>query len=414
MLCCIFAFSACSGGETETSVSSDESTVETDENGNEIVPEPPTKVGFVYNGLIENGGTITLFEAARSQIEKALGLETCYIEGVLVNDYVEAVDLLVADGCNVIVSGSCKFANITTKSAQSHSKVKYISFGGTGTAANVAVFQGELYQTANICGLVAAYNSKSNILGILCDPNAYAPYTVIEAYVLGAKEITGALTNVKLNWAFSDQREYVEKAIDDLAEQGCDVIMCYTESVYAVEYCEKKGIKVIGNLSNIPEIAPEMYLTGFFYNLNTYIIDMVRSVNSDTFSPTTHVGGIAEGTARLVELNSKLCFSGTEDISQTLYDFVKTGQSVIFMGEVKDNAGRVRIEKGYALTHTQSMSIDWVDQTVSVILDFTQPVSEPTSSDFEIKGKNPELAAATVAATEEAPIDAESTASTEA
>lgn len=407
MLCCVFAFTACSGGETESETSTDVSTVETDENGNEIVPKPPTKVGFVYNGMVDEGGTVELFEAARSQIEKALGLETCYIEGVLVNDFAEAVDVLVEDGCNVIVTGSSKFANITSKSAQSHSDVKYVSFGGTSAGGNVSCFQGELFQTANVCGLIAAYNSESNILGILCDPNAYAPYTVIDAYILGAKEITGALTKVKLNWAYSDQQEYIEKAIDDLAEQGCDIIMCYTESEYAVKYCEEKGIKVIGNLCNMPDVAPKMYLTGFFYNLNTYIIDMVRSVANDTFNATTHIGGIAEGTARLIEPNPALCFSGTKDVSDTLYEFVKQGQSVIFMGEVKDNSNTVRIEKGRALTHTQSMAIDWVDQTVSVILDFTEPVVEPVSSDFIIKGKNPDLVAATTAAVEgEAPVDA--------
>ncbi len=409
LLSCIFAFTACDGGEQQTEDTSDTSvTCATDEDGNEIPPPAPTKVGFVYNGLVENGGTINEFEAAREQIEKALGVETCYIESVLVSDFAEAADILIADGCNVIVAASTKYSNVVKKTSQSNADVDFISFGGDSALSNLASFQSKLYQTANVCGLVAAYNSDSNVLGILCDPNCYMAYTIIDAYALGAKEITGAATDIRLNWAFSDQQKHIEEAIDDLVSQGCDVIMCYTETDFAVEYCEELGVKVIGNSYNMPELAPENCLSGFFLNLNTYLVDTVRSIKNDLFTGSVYEGGISEGAVRLVDINTARCYEGTKEVADTLLGYVKSGSSVIFMGEIKDNNNTVKVEKGQSLKHSQCVTIQWLDSAVRRIIDFTEPVLEPVTPDFDIKGKNPmfaqtETASAETQAPEEAP-----------
>ena len=52
-----------------------------------------------------------MFEKSRKDIETALGLETCYVDGVAVSQFENAVKALKNEGCSIIVSASHVFAN---------------------------------------------------------------------------------------------------------------------------------------------------------------------------------------------------------------------------------------------------------------------------------------------------------------
>lgn len=371
-----------------TAVTDENGTPVTDEEGNMIAVEPEEeivyKVGFIYNGLVEDGSTSAIFENSRDQLEKVLGVETCYLENILVSQIPTAVRTLQDDGCNIIVSASSCFANSIEKEANGSSDTYYISFGGENSGSNISCFGGELYQTANVCGIAAAYNTETNILGIVADPSAYNVFGIVNAYTLGAKEIWGTQTDVRLNWVWSDNEAKIEEAIDNLVSQGSDIIMCYTENDYAAEYCEQIGVKVIANSCNLPEIAPNQYLTGFFFNSSTFIVDTVRSIIAENFVSTVHSGGIAAGTARLVDF-SENCKTGTDTISSKLYDYIKTGKAHAFTGEIKNRDYTVMVEKGQQMNFNSIRKIDWLVLGITTASDFTTVIQEPVPGDLVIK-----------------------------
>lgn len=391
------SFSACNNESEETeetddpavtAVTDEEGNPVTDENGNMIPAEPVEekvyKVGFIYNSEVNDGSTNAIFENAREQLEKTLAVETCYIENVLVSEVPVAVRELQDDGCNIIVSASAKFANSIAKEASASADTYYISFGGDSSGPNYSSFGGELYQTANVCGIAGAYNSDSNTLGIIADPSSYNVYAIIDAYVLGAKEIMGAQTDVRLNWVWSDNEEKIEAAIDDLVAQGSDVIMCYTESDIAAKYCEEIGVKVIANSCNLPEIAPNNYLTGFFFNSSTFIVDTVRAIKADNYVSSVHSGGIPAGTARLINF-SPSCREGTDTIATKLYEYVKSGQAHVFTGEIKNRKYDVMVEKGQQLDFSSIRKIDWLILGITAVTDYTDVIEAPAPSDMTIK-----------------------------
>ena len=396
-----FSLLAVSGGcnnePAETTASEDPAiTAVTDESGNPVTdasgnmiaaePEEETvyKVGFIYNNSVEDGSTSAIFENSRDQLEKALAVETCYIENVLVSEIPAAVRELQDAGCNIIVSCSARFANSIDKEAKSSPDTYYISFGGETSGSNISCFGGELYQTANVCGIAAAYNTDTNILGIIADPSSYNVYGVVDAYVLGAKEIWGAQTDARLNWVWSDNEAKIEEAINDLVSQGSDIIMCYTENDYAAEYCEEIGVKVISNSCNLPEIAPNQYLTGFFFNASTFVVDTVRAIKAENFVSSVHTGGIAAGTARLVDFSGN-CKDGTETIASKLYDYTKNGKAHAFTGEIKNRDYKVMVEKGQQLSFKSIKEIDWLVLGITKAVDFTTVTQNPVASDLIIK-----------------------------
>ncbi len=392
----LLSFSSCNNEGEEEVTDDPAATAATDESGNPVtdesgnmVPAEPVeekvyKVGFLYNNEVSDGATAAIFENARDQLEKTLAVETCFIENVLVSDIPAAVRELQDNGCNIIVSCSSKFANSIAKEAQSSADTYYISFGGDSSGPTYSSFGGELYQTANVCGIAAAYNSTSNTLGIVADPSCYNVYGVVNSYVLGAKEIMAAQTDVRLNWVWSDDEAKVEAAVDDLVTQGCDVIMCYTESDTAVKYCEEIGVKVIANSCNIPEIAPENYLTGFFFNASTFIVDTVRAIKADNYVSSVHSGGIAAGTARLIDFSDN-CREGTATIGTKLYEYVKSGQAHVFTGEIKNRDYKVMVESGQKMDFSSIREIDWLILGINSVGSYTTVIESPTPSDMVIK-----------------------------
>lgn len=372
-------------------VTDEEGNPVTDENGEQIfeyesLPEEEKiiyKVGFVYSGFVSDGATNGAFEVARAQIERSLGLETCYVENVLVSEFPEAVNTLKDDGCNIIVSCSPKYANSAFRENKTSTDTYFISFGDAGTGAHLTSFGGELYQTANVCGLAAAHNTKTNVIGVVADPGEYNAYGVIDGFALGVAEIMSAKADLRVNWAWSNSKSEIEAAVDDLIAQGCDIIMSYMETDYPVRYCADKNVKVIANCYNMPEIAPDNYISGYFFNFSTHLVDVIRSIVNDNFNPEVYSGNVASGMVRLVNfgLSSE---KGTEDICNKLYEYIKAGNAKVFTGEIKDTEGSVMVEKGQSMTFDNIQKINWLVQSVRKAGTFTEITDNPVGSDFSI------------------------------
>ena len=422
---CVLTFSGCSGDEPEeevpmktVAVTDEEGNPVTDDKGEPVMTEVPLetvavtdeegnpvtdesgeqifeyetlpeeekiiyKVGFVYSGFVSDGATNGAFEVARAQIERSLGLETCYVENVLVSEFPEAVNTLKDDGCNIIVSCSPKYANSAFRENKTSTDTYFISFGDAGTGAHLTSFGGELYQTANVCGLAAAHNTKTNVIGVVADPGEYNAYGVIDGFALGVAEIMSAKADLRVNWAWSNSKSEMEAAVDDLIAQGCDIIMSYMETDYPVRYCADKNVKVIANCYNMPEIAPDNYISGYFFNFSTHLVDVIRSIVNDNFNPEVYSGNVASGMVRLVNfgLSSE---KGTEDICNKLYEYIKAGNAKVFTGEIKDTDGSVMVEKGQSMTFDNIQKINWLVQSVRKAGTFTEITDNPVGSDFSI------------------------------
>lgn len=391
----------CSGGdEPESEVTTDGNTyvevtnadgeVVTDDSGKpvtEVIPAVPAEkelvVGFIYSGKANGNAAADYFEAARGEAERVLGAKTYYIEDVLVSQFEQATAALVDKGCNVIVSTDARFVNAVSDEAKANNKVQFVSFGGSNSMGNLASFQGQLYKPAYVCGFAAAYNSDSNILGVLADPSVISVYPLIDAFALGAKELTEQQTDIRVNWAWGSKDTEVKEAIDDLIAQGCDVIYCAAYSKFAVEYCESRGVKVIGMFYNMPELAPSQYLTGCFCNLNIFLIDVLRTVRYNTDSVGVYRGGIDEGAVRVVAISEK-AKEGTKTLTDKLYELCSDNKAAVFSGEIKDSDGEVKIPKGKTLSLEDIYTIDWLESSFKVEKNFCQPVTQPIPSDLYI------------------------------
>ena len=336
------------------------------------------KVGFIYRETIKDSVHNAIWESARVQVERNLGVETCYVENVLVVNFREAVDLLVDDGATVIVSTSDSFAKSLETVSMHYRDINFISFGGESTRINLTTFSPLLYQPANVNGLVAALNSRTGSVGVVADSRMFNCAGIINAYIEGARLGFGPHFSVYVNYAMSGNKEDIERAIDDLVSKGNDTIMLYLSTDYGIKYCEEIGVRVIAYSPNLPELAPNTYMTGFFFNVDSYITEQVRFIQNESLLPSNTRGDMASGHVRPIQLNpnEQIVSYETKSLADVLYLAVKNNDGV-FKGEIVDNQGQVQVRHGVTLTYREVFKIEWLDFSVgNRVGRFSEPIDE--------------------------------------
>lgn len=376
VLCCTILFTACNGADNSSNSGAE--TVIGESTGLKT-----TKVGFIYNNVCDGNGYIKAFEKARGNIGNALSVETEYMDNVMVSQFEQAADALVEDGCKVLVSASNVFNNAAYSYAKRNKEVKVLSYGAFDFLSNMTTFQWKPYQPVYIGGMVAAYNSSARKFGVVTDSGMYGYLSVINSFTLGVQKLYSREdTDVSVSYTGTD--EETKTAIDKLAANGCDVILVYKDTEYGIEYCNEKGIKVIGYTDSINEIAPDTGLLGFYPNFSTYLVDQIRDYTNDCFNAAYYCGGFVEGVTRMSDYTKK-CKDGTQTIGDTLYDYLKKGQAEVFEGELIDVDNNTQLAKGSFYSHTQIIQMTYMVQGVTAVNTYVEPNYQTTGTDFAIK-----------------------------
>ncbi|MCL1822768.1 MAG: BMP family ABC transporter substrate-binding protein [Oscillospiraceae bacterium] len=361
-------------------------------NEGEVSPYPlDMKVGFIYSGSVGSDPMIATFESCRYQLEVTLkSVKTSCMENVLLQQFEQAVEAYIDNGYNVIVAADAKYNSAVVISAKKHQDIAFISFGGHDIAHNLSSVQPLLYQAANVLGFAAAYNTVSNKIGLVIDPNMYNAYGIANAFALGTRELPNSQTNLSVKWALSNNFADTKRAVDEFYAQGCDIVFVYQYEEYGIKRCEELGINVMACAFNLPEIAPEHYLTGMFLNLDTYLINEVRKVQygNFVFGELTREG-LFYPSVSMVQLNENTCKEGTKEIMDKLMNLIYEGKTPIFGGEVRDRNGDVRIAKGDHWKSPQVLQLRaWLTNLITSEQNMSAPLTEDDLIYSDLKMKD--------------------------
>lgn len=382
MLCCgIMIFTGCNNGDTSSDTSSGSTTEETDDGTGEDTTPQPIKVGFIYNGIISENDYASNFEEIRQDIIEKTEIETCYIEGVNVADFEEAVKILSENNCTMIVSTSHKYTNAMTQTAKKYTNINFINYGTKGVGGNMSSFEGKIYQAAYLAGTAAAFNSENEKIGIVADPTLTLSRAVINAFTLGSQFV---YQNGSVNVAYAITKDEIYGAVDQLVEEGCDIIMGYTVTDDVVKYCEKLGITVIGNHTQKEgESEYKHLLMTFDYNWGDYLLKQMKLYKREEWVPTSMSGGVFEKVVSYSPVAS-WAKTGTAEIIDTLKSYVNNGKAQIFKGEIQDNKGNIQVMRDKVLTDDQITSMEWLVKGTSVSGNFIVPNTLVAPSDFVV------------------------------
>lgn len=373
VLCVTLCLTGCSG-ETSDESSSDSSGIE-----EETVP---VKVGYIFHDKADDGGVTGQFNLQRQKAARRCDVETVYIEDVSVKDFESAVKALVSDGCTEIVSCSSTFTNALSSISGRYMNVKFINYGATSIGtANVFSFTETAYQGAYVAGIAAAYNSKSQKVGLVADPELLYTYATTNAAALGVRMV---FANGTLCVAGATENTEIKQAVDALLDEGCDVIICYTESPYTADYCEQKGVKFIGNLDySGSEDNYKNMLMYYYAKRDSLFVSQFKQLKMDTWQPDVYKGAMSNGIINVSEAQP-CADKRTQDIIDEIVPLLTSEKAMIFSGEIKDTLGNVRYMQTDTMTDAQIYSMDWYVLGVEPVGNFRKPHESPTNS-FEIK-----------------------------
>lgn len=376
MLGCL---SGCNGGETPA----EEGTSESGEATTSEVEDTSIKVGYIFNAEVDNSGYTAMKNSQRLAASKYTTVQSYYIDNVSITDFPEAVKRLTDIGCEYIVSGSWLYHNMLTDVAGKNMNVNFISHGARVRTVNVSAYTDQMYEGAYIAGMAAAYNSETEKIGIVIDPGMIYATPVINAAALGTQLV---FKDAQLHTAYAVQPAEIRNAVDALSADGCDVIICYTESPEAAEYCNSKGIKFIGSMDYTDNAKDYQNMLMYFYSdHDSYYLAQFKQMQLEAWEPEEYVGTLANG---IVNVSTVLpaAKDGTQDIVSALLPKVANGQAYIFAGELKDNHGNVQIMQGDSIEPASVYSMSWfVKGVVNQHDSFVVPKTDLDTNDFDIE-----------------------------
>ena len=174
------------------------------------------------------------------------------------------------------------------------------------------------------------------------------------------------------------------KAVAALLAEGCDVIICYTESPYTADYCEQKGVKFIGNLDySGSEDNYKNMLMYYYAKRDSLFVSQFKQLKMDTWEPDVYKGAMSNGIINISQATPN-ADKRTQDIIDEIVPLLTSGKAKIFSGEIKDTLGNVRYMQTETMTEAQIYGMDWYVLGVEPVGNFRK-LQASTPNTFEIK-----------------------------
>lgn len=375
-LCMTIGLTGCNreGGDSSSEETSSADTSE--------VNETIHKVGYIFHDSADKNGFSGQMNFQRVKASNRSGMETCYIDNVSITDFEKAVKELVSVGCTEIVSGSSVYSNMLDTVARKYMNIGFINYGSTSSPANVTCYTELTYQGAYVAGMVAAYNSEAQKIGFVGDPDLLYNIPSINAAALGMQLV---FKDAALYSANATRDDEIEEAIDELLNNGCDVIICYTESPHSIEYCERKGVKYISGLDckGEEEQHPNM-LMYYCCRRDSYFLAQFKQMQLDTWQTEIYTGDMSNG-AVYVSGALEAAKDKTQQIRDALIPKITSGQAYVFSGELKDTTGSVRYMQSEIMSDSQIAAMEWYVLGVEHLGSFRKLQNELPPNTFEVK-----------------------------
>ncbi|MES2297385.1 MAG: BMP family ABC transporter substrate-binding protein [Pseudomonadota bacterium] len=309
---------------------------------------PPLNVGFVYVSPIGEAGWTTQHDLGRKEMEKALGAKVTskFVENVPEGaDAERVIRDLVQQGSKLVFTTSFGYMNPTLKVAKQFPDVKFVHVTGYKTADNVSNTNARFYEGRYLAGILAGKMSKSGTAGYVAAFPLPEVLQGINAFTRGMRSVNPK-AEVKVIWvnAWFDPGKERDAAIT-LIGQGADVVTHHTDSTAIVQAAEEKGKYAVAYHSDMKKFGPKAQLAAVTHHWGAYYTAQAHAVIDGKWKSSSTWGGIKEGMVKLEGINSAVPGDVKQLVAAKEKEIV-AGSLSPFAGPVKDNEGKVRLEKG--------------------------------------------------------------------
>lgn len=324
-----------------------------------IIQTDELQVGFVYVSPIGDAGWSYAHDKGRMYIDSMDGVTTSFVEAVSEGPDSERVMLNMArKDYDLIFATSYGYMDPMLKVAKQFPKVIFMHCSGFKTAKNMGNYFGRMYQARYLSGIVAGSMTKSNTLGYVAAFPIPEVIRGINAFALGAQS-SNPDVKVRVVWTKTWYDPATEKeAAKSLLDVGADVIAQHQDSPSAQEAAQEKGVYSVGYNSDMSKFAPKAHLCAPIWNWGPFYKEIVEKVRQGKWESQAYWYGLEHGIVDLSPLGNMV----PQEVQKRVLakkDEIASGKTKVFVGPIKDQAGKLRIAKGENAPDKDLLGMTW-------------------------------------------------------
>jgi basic membrane protein A len=309
-------------------------------------------IGIVYVGPRDDFGWNQAHAVAAQALKSIPGVSVVEEENVPETDAcAKAMESMVnLDNANIILGTSFGYFDpFMVDLSKKYAKVEFRHAAPLWTPAlpkNLGSYFGYLNQAHYVDGVAAGLSTKSNKLGFVAAKPIASVLSNINSFMLGAKSTNPNATVQVIftgDWSLPVREA---EATNALVDAGNDVITCHVDGPKVViETAEKRGAKTCGHNASQAPLAPKGFITGAEYKWITIYKGYATDLTAGKTLPNMVSGGY-EGD--MVQ-NSPFGAGASDAARKAATDAIAglKNKKPIYVGPLKDNKGKVVIDKTY-------------------------------------------------------------------
>lgn len=310
-------------------------------------------VGIVYVGPRDDFGWNQAHAVAAKALKEVSGVTVIEEENVPETDAVaKSIESMInLDGANLILATSFGYYNpFVVDMAKKYSKVEFRHaaplWSKDKDPKNAGSYFPYLNQAHYVNGVAAGLSSASGKIGFVAAKPIPSVLSNINSVLLGARSVKpDATVRVIFTGEWSLPVREAE-ATNALVDAGCDVITCHVDSPKVViETAEARGVKSLGHNASQAPLAPKGFITGAEYKWETIYKSFAADIAGAKTLPNFLVGGFDKDMLRSTPYGA-----GASDAAKKAADAARTALvkgEPIYKGTLKDNKGKVVVDKAY-------------------------------------------------------------------
>lgn len=322
------------------------------------------QVGFVTVGPVSDWGWNYQHNQGRLALEARMRdkVRTALVENIPENADAERVMQRMCDqGADLVFSTSYGYADFCMRVASKNPKVNFMQAQAPTEGANVATYNGSIWEAAYVAGVVAASTfPQENRFGFIgAHPIPPINWTV-NSFALGVQSINPeAVVDIVYTNSWYDPAAETE-AVNSLASSGVKLVYTLVDSTLAaIQAAERNKVYCISHHANLADFAPNYYVTGVIWMWSNLYADVAQRALDGTLTGGNVAGGLKEGYVGLAPFGPKVPESARA-LAAEVTNKIASGELVVFGGPIFDAQGNLKVEAGQSLTVEQIVSMDWL------------------------------------------------------
>ena len=332
------------------------------------ITDETTKVGFIYNGEIDDKGWGQSHYEGISITAKELNLKIIYKENVPFDEScMDTMQNMIDEGCEIIICNSFNYGEWLVQVAEKNPEVVFMHATGTEEGDNITTYFGRMYQMRYLSGIVAGMQTETNDIGYVAAFPISEVNRGINAFTLGVKSVNpDATVHVVWSNSWTDYEANEEAARILIEECNVDILTMHCDSVAPLDVAEDSGIWSIGYNMDNSSLYPNSFLTAAVWDWEAFYTPEITTYLQGKYHSGNYWEGSETGLVNLSPLTDNVK-DGIAEVVEEKRDMLDEGTIDVFYGPVIDTDGNLRIGEGENMPDNAMLNaFDWYVEGVSI------------------------------------------------